>query len=103
MVTCASQTPRASDTGAGVPASIEVPAGTDTQPSAPDTATRQTARRASEVERLKVPPPRLTRESYTHAAMSPLRLLGTRRFGAFFWAQFLGAFNDNLFRNALVV
>ncbi len=35
--------------------------------------------------------------------MSPVTLLGTRRFGAFFWAQFLGAFNDNLFRNALVV
>jgi hypothetical protein len=35
--------------------------------------------------------------------MSPVTLLGARRFGAFFWAQFLGAFNDNLFRNALVV
>ncbi|HTO05842.1 MAG TPA: MFS transporter [Myxococcota bacterium] len=35
--------------------------------------------------------------------MSALTLLGARRFGAFFWAQFLGAFNDNLFRNALVV
>jgi 1-acyl-sn-glycerol-3-phosphate acyltransferase len=35
--------------------------------------------------------------------MSPLTLLGARRFAAFFWAQFLGAFNDNLFRNALVV
>jgi len=35
--------------------------------------------------------------------MTPLTLLRTRRFGAFFWAQFLGAFNDNVFRNALVV
>ncbi|HTO54586.1 MAG TPA: MFS transporter [Myxococcota bacterium] len=35
--------------------------------------------------------------------MSALTLLGGRRFAAFFWAQFLGAFNDNLFRNALVV
>jgi 1-acyl-sn-glycerol-3-phosphate acyltransferase len=33
--------------------------------------------------------------------MSQLSLLRTRRFGAFFWTQFFGAFNDNLFRNAL--
>ena len=39
----------------------------------------------------------------THAEMTPLTLLRARRFAAFFWAQFLGAFNDNLFRNALVV
>ena len=30
-------------------------------------------------------------------------LLGTRRFAPFFVTQFLGAFNDNLFKNALVV
>lgn len=30
-------------------------------------------------------------------------LLGQRRFGPFFVTQFLGAFNDNLFKNALVV
>jgi MFS family permease len=30
-------------------------------------------------------------------------LLETRRFAPFFWTQFLGAFNDNLFKNALVV
>ena len=30
-------------------------------------------------------------------------LLKTRRFGPFFLTQFLGAFNDNLFKNALVV
>lgn len=31
------------------------------------------------------------------------RLLGSRRFGPFFATQFLGAFNDNVFRNALVI
>jgi MFS family permease len=30
-------------------------------------------------------------------------LLKARRFGPFFGTQFLGAFNDNLFKNALVV
>ncbi len=30
-------------------------------------------------------------------------LLGTRRFAPFFVTQFLGAFNDNLFKNALIV
>ena len=34
---------------------------------------------------------------------SQFRLLGTRRFLPFFLTQFLGAFNDNLFRNAVVV
>lgn len=34
---------------------------------------------------------------------SSFHLLGTRRFGPFFVAQFLGAFNDNLYKNALVV
>ncbi|WP_273453988.1 MFS transporter [Nevskia ramosa] len=31
------------------------------------------------------------------------KLLGTRRFGPFFWTQTLGAFNDNVFKNALVI
>jgi 1-acyl-sn-glycerol-3-phosphate acyltransferase len=31
------------------------------------------------------------------------RLLGTKRFGPLFLTQFLGAFNDNLYKNALVV
>ena len=31
------------------------------------------------------------------------RLLGKRRFGPLFLTQFLGAFNDNLFKNALIV
>ena len=34
---------------------------------------------------------------------SQFALLGTRRFAPFFVTQFLGAFNDNLFKNALVV
>lgn len=29
-------------------------------------------------------------------------LLGQRRFGPFFWTQFLGAFNDNVFKTALI-
>ena len=32
-----------------------------------------------------------------------LGLLRSRRFAGLFWAQFLGAFNDNLFKNALVI
>ncbi len=32
-----------------------------------------------------------------------LRLLGQRRFAPFFWTQFLGAFNDNVFKNALML
>ena len=35
--------------------------------------------------------------------MTQIHLLGTRRFAPFFWTQFLGAFNDNLYKNALVV
>lgn len=34
---------------------------------------------------------------------SSLHLLTRRRFGPFFMTQFLGAFNDNVFKNALVV
>jgi 1-acyl-sn-glycerol-3-phosphate acyltransferase len=34
--------------------------------------------------------------------MSQFSLLGQRRFAPFFWTQALGAFNDNVFRNALV-
>jgi len=32
-----------------------------------------------------------------------LRLFATRRFQPLFWAQFLGAFNDNFYRNALIL
>jgi len=35
--------------------------------------------------------------------MSQLHLLRQRRFWPLFWTQFLGAFNDNLFKNALVI
>ena len=35
--------------------------------------------------------------------MSQLKLLGERRCWRLFWTQFLGAFNDNLFKNALVI
>ena len=35
--------------------------------------------------------------------MSQLKLLPDRRFWPLFWTQFLGAFNDNLFKNALVM
>jgi hypothetical protein len=34
---------------------------------------------------------------------SQFRLLTSRRFGPFFLTQFLGAFNDNVFKNALIV
>ena len=37
-----------------------------------------------------------------HVVCQMLALLATRRFGPMFAAQFLGAFNDNLFRTALV-
>jgi hypothetical protein len=35
--------------------------------------------------------------------MGQLELLRTRRFAGIFWTQFLGAFNDNLLKNALVI
>src|SRR5262245_60181753 len=35
--------------------------------------------------------------------MSQLRLLDHRGFGPLFWTQFLGAFNDNLLKNAIVL
>jgi 1-acyl-sn-glycerol-3-phosphate acyltransferase len=35
--------------------------------------------------------------------MGSFKLLGQRRFGPFFLVQFLGAFNDNLFKNSLVI
>ncbi len=34
---------------------------------------------------------------------SSFGLLKEKRFGPFFWTQFLGAFNDNLFKNGLVI
>jgi len=35
--------------------------------------------------------------------MSQFSLLGSRRFAPFFWTQALGAFNDNAFRNAMIM
>ncbi|WP_338765251.1 MFS transporter [Massilia sp. METH4] len=35
--------------------------------------------------------------------VSQFKLLAQRRFAPFFWTQFLGAFNDNLFKTALIV
>jgi 1-acyl-sn-glycerol-3-phosphate acyltransferase len=43
------------------------------------------------------------REQVPGAEASQFKLLTTRRFLPFFLTQFFGAFNDNLFRNALVV
>ena len=37
------------------------------------------------------------------AGRSQFALLGARRFAPFFWTQALGAFNDNVFKNALVI
>ena len=37
------------------------------------------------------------------AGNSQFALLGARRFAPFFWTQALGAFNDNVFKNALVI
>lgn len=39
----------------------------------------------------------------TERAKGPLALLRTRRFAPLFLTQFLGAFNDNVFKNALIV
>ena len=32
-----------------------------------------------------------------------MKLLGERRFAPFFWTQLPGAFNDSLFKNALMI
>ena len=46
--------------------------------------------------------PQLLR-SWESSALTQARLLKEKRFAAFFWTQFLGALNDNLFRNALAI
>jgi 1-acyl-sn-glycerol-3-phosphate acyltransferase len=48
-------------------------------------------------------PQNLRPEQIPGAEASQFKLLGTRRFLPFFLTQFLGAFNDNLFRNAVVI
>ena len=35
-------------------------------------------------------------------SQSQFSLLKTKRFAPFFWTQFFGAFNDNVFKNALL-
>ncbi|MFN7098316.1 MAG: hypothetical protein ACK4PR_12295, partial [Gammaproteobacteria bacterium] len=37
------------------------------------------------------------------AVDNQFQLLKIRRFAPFFWTQFLGAFNDNVFKNGLVI
>lgn len=34
---------------------------------------------------------------------TPFKLLKEKRFGPFFWTQFFGAFNDNLFKNGMLI
>ena len=34
---------------------------------------------------------------------SQFALLGERRFAPFFWTQFLGAMNDNVFKNGMII
>jgi hypothetical protein len=45
----------------------------------------------------------LLQRGTTVQGSSQFRLLAERRFGPFFGVQFLGAFNDNVFRQALVI
>jgi 1-acyl-sn-glycerol-3-phosphate acyltransferase len=42
-------------------------------------------------------------QTTSSSAKGPLALLKTRRFAPFFWTQFSGALNDNLFKTALAV
>ena len=42
-------------------------------------------------------------DSVTQARPNQFSLLRQRRFAPFFWAMFLGAFNDNLYKNALAI
>lgn len=41
-------------------------------------------------------------EQQSHQHQSQTGLMRSRLFAPFFWTQFLGAFNDNLFKNALL-
>src|SRR5713101_4781351 len=62
---------------------------------------------AGMARRVPLPPVRMDRSSRdgakTGTRMGQFELLRSRRFGPFFWTQFLGALNDNLFKNALVI
>jgi 1-acyl-sn-glycerol-3-phosphate acyltransferase len=44
-----------------------------------------------------------SRDGYHRGPMSQSRLLGQRRFGPFFLAQFTGAFNDNALKQAIII
>jgi len=44
-----------------------------------------------------------TKPCQDEKSKSQFGLLTVRRFAPFFWTQFLGAFNDNLFKNALMI
>ena len=48
-------------------------------------------------------PSRATGKPDQAAPSGQFALLGQRRFGPFFWTQFFGAFNDNVFKTALLV
>ncbi len=52
---------------------------------------------------LEIPAGGGVRPSGEEAPRSQFGLLAVRRFAPFFWTQFLGAFNDNVFRNALIL
>ena len=69
-------------------------------PADPPAATAD-ARSRSTVARRQNPPDAPRR--FLFIMHGPLSLLFQRRFGPFFITQFLGAFNDNLFKNALIV
>jgi len=43
------------------------------------------------------------KETIQAKSTSQFGLMTTRRFAPFFWTQFLGAFNDNVFRNGLLI
>ena len=45
----------------------------------------------------------LTDKSVPEHNSGLLQLMSSRRFAPFFWTQFLGAFNDNVFKNALML
>ncbi len=53
--------------------------------------------------RLSPDPPPVSPPDPPGEAGGMLRLLSSRRFGPFFHTQFLGAFNDNIFKNALII
>ena len=42
-------------------------------------------------------------QSASESRFGPMQLMATRRFAPFFWTQFMGAFNDNVFKNALML